>query len=67
MSSRSFFFINDNFFRFIDRAHKAGIQVPIIPGIMPITNLNQLVLFGEKCGVQIPKEVHDTVHGLGGR
>jgi len=59
------FFINDNFFRFIDRAHKAGIRVPIIPGIMPITNLNQLVIFAEKCGVQVPKEVHNTVHVLG--
>lgn len=59
------FFINDNFFKFRDRAKKIGINIPIIPGIMPVTNLKQLSIFAEKCGVQIPRELDREVKRIG--
>lgn len=49
------FFENKYFFEFIDRAGKAGIRIPIIPGIMPITNVNQVKRFTKMCGASLPK------------
>lgn len=48
------FFDNEDFFAFVDRARNAGIDCPIIPGIMPITNLNQVKRFTAMCGAKIP-------------
>ncbi len=48
------FFDNRFFFDFLERARNIGIQVPIIPGIMPITNLKQVMRFTQLCGATIP-------------
>jgi len=48
------FFKNEDFFQFLDRARARGIQVPIIPGIMPITNVNQIKKFTGMCGASLP-------------
>lgn len=48
------FFDNEDYFRFADRVAKAGIQVPIIAGIMPITNVAQIKRFTQMCGAKIP-------------
>jgi methylenetetrahydrofolate reductase (NADH) len=48
------FFDNDDFYRFRDAARAAGIKVPIIAGIMPITNVAQIKRFVSMCGAKIP-------------
>ncbi len=50
-----YFFNADAYFRFVDASQKAGIDVPIVPGIMPITNYKGLVRFSSICGAEIPR------------
>lgn len=50
-----YFYNADAYFRFKDEVQKSGIDVPIIPGIMPITNYTQLVKFSNMCGAEIPR------------
>jgi methylenetetrahydrofolate reductase (NADPH) len=50
-----YFFNSDAYFRFVDDAQALGVNVPIIPGIMPITNCTQLMRFSDACGAEIPR------------
>lgn len=59
-----FFFDNDVFLRFRDRAHAAGIDVPIIPGIMPVTNFERLKEFAAACGASVPRWLERRFDGL---
>lgn len=55
-----FFFEADTFFRFRDACEKAGIDAPIIPGIMPITSWDGLKKFASTCGTTLPKWLDDA-------
>ncbi len=59
-----FFFYNDVYFRFVDRARAAGITVPIIPGIIPVTNFKQIVKFAAMCGTAVPSAMARHFDGL---
>jgi methylenetetrahydrofolate reductase (NADPH) len=50
-----YFFNPDAYFRFIEECEKRGVNVPIVPGIMPITNYTQLARFSDMCGAEIPR------------
>ncbi len=55
------FFNNDDYFDFVARARKAGIRVPIVPGIMPLTNAAQIQRFAEMCGCAIPAVMQEAM------
>lgn len=50
-----YFFNADAYFRFVEDVHKLGVTIPIVPGIMPISNFSQLKRFSEACGAEIPR------------
>ncbi len=50
-----YFYNADAYFDFVGRSRKAGVTLPIVPGIMPITNFAQLAQFSEACGAEIPR------------
>ena len=50
------FYRNDDFFRFRDRCEELGIRIPIVPGILPVTNLSQIQRITALCGAQLPPE-----------
>jgi methylenetetrahydrofolate reductase (NADPH) len=58
------FFNNEYFFDFERRMREMGVKVPIIPGIMPITNYNQILRFTRICGATIPHELVKTLESV---
>ena len=60
-----YFYNADAYFHFVDAARKAGIDVPIVPGIMPIANFTQLKRFSELCGAEIPRWLAKRLTALG--
>lgn len=60
-----YFYNADAYFRFVDEAAKAGVTVPIAPGIMPITNYSQLMRFSDMCGAEIPRWIRLKLASFG--
>jgi methylenetetrahydrofolate reductase (NADPH) len=60
-----YFFNSDAYFRFVDDAHKLGATIPVVPGIMPITNSSQLMRFSDACGAEIPRWIRTRLQSFG--
>ena len=60
-----YFYNADAYFRIVDDARRLGIEVPIIPGIMPISNFSQLRRFSEACGAEIPRWIGKRMSAFG--
>lgn len=60
-----YFFNPDAYFRFVDDVAKAGLDIPVVPGIMPIINASQLIRFSDACGAEIPRWVRSRLEGFG--
>jgi methylenetetrahydrofolate reductase (NADPH) len=60
-----YFYNADAYFQFVDQARKLGIEVPIVAGIMPITNYTQLMRFSDMCGAEIPRWVRLKLASFG--
>ena len=60
-----YFFNSDAYFRFVDEAAKLGADVPVVPGIMPITSSTQLMRFSDACGADIPRWIRLRLLGFG--
>ena len=54
-----YFFDNEDFYRFRDRAEKAGFRKPLVPGIIPIVNFERIKVFSERCGASVPAHFED--------
>ena len=59
-----YFFDPVDFLRFVDRARAAGINAPIIPGILPVTKFSRIVQFSQACGTYVPAWLADLFDGL---
>jgi methylenetetrahydrofolate reductase (NADPH) len=60
-----YFYNADAYFRFVDDVRKHGIDAPIIPGIMPISNFTQLKRFSDACGAEIPRWISKRMQAYG--
>jgi methylenetetrahydrofolate reductase (NADPH) len=60
-----YFFNSDAYFRFVDEAAKLGVDQPIVPGIMPITNSTQLLRFSDACGAEVPRWIRLRLQSFG--
>ena len=60
-----YFFNSDAYFRFVDEAYKIGADIPVVPGIMPITSSSQLMRFSDACGAEIPRWIRLRLQSFG--
>lgn len=60
-----YFFNADSYFYFVDRIEAMGINIPIVPGIMPITNYSNLVRFSDMCGAEVPRWIKKQLEAYG--
>jgi methylenetetrahydrofolate reductase (NADPH) len=59
-----FFFENEHYLRFVDRAQASGIHIPILPGIVPVLNFNQTAKFASQAGASVPQWLAERFAGL---
>ncbi|MDD0840982.1 methylenetetrahydrofolate reductase [NAD(P)H] [Curvibacter sp. HBC61] len=60
-----YFYNSDAYFRFVDEAYRLGVDVPVVPGIMPITSSTQLMRFSDACGAEIPRWIRLRLQAFG--
>jgi methylenetetrahydrofolate reductase (NADPH) len=60
-----YFYNPDAYFHFVEQAEALGVEVPIVPGIMPINNFAQLARFSDACGAEIPRWIRLRLEGFG--
>lgn len=60
-----YFYSADAYFRFVDEARRHGADVPVVPGIMPITSSSQLLRFSDACGAEIPRWIRLRLQAFG--
>ena len=60
-----YFYNPDAYYRFVDDCTKLGITIPIVPGIMPITNYTQLMRFSDMCGAEVPRWIRKRLESYG--
>lgn len=60
-----YFYNPDAYFRFVDACESLGLDLPIVPGIMPITNYQQLARFSDACGAEIPRWIRKRLESYG--
>jgi methylenetetrahydrofolate reductase (NADPH) len=60
-----YFYNPDAYYRFVEDCEKLGVDIPVVPGIMPITNCKQLARFSDMCGAEIPRWIRKRLEGFG--
>ncbi len=60
-----YFYTADAYYRFVDSCEKMGVTLPIVPGIMPITNYTQLARFSDRCGAELPRWLRKRLEAFG--
>lgn len=60
-----YFYNADAYFRFIEDCGKLDVDIPVFPGVMPITNFEQLARFSDTCGAEIPRWIRKRLEGFG--
>ncbi|OJX35270.1 MAG: methylenetetrahydrofolate reductase [NAD(P)H] [Burkholderiales bacterium 68-12] len=60
-----YFYSADAYLRFVEDARRLGAEVPVVPGIMPITSSTQLMRFSDACGAEIPRWIRLRLQGFG--
>jgi methylenetetrahydrofolate reductase (NADPH) len=60
-----YFFNSDAYFRFVEDAQRLGLNIPVVPGIMPITSSTQLMRFSDACGAEIPRWIRLRLQSFG--
>jgi methylenetetrahydrofolate reductase (NADPH) len=60
-----YFYNPDAYFRFVDDVARLGADVPVFPGIMPITNFSQLARFSDMCGAEVPRWIRLKLASFG--
>ena len=60
-----YFFNADSYFYFVERVQKLGVKIPVVPGIMPITNYSKLARFSDACGAELPRWIRKQLEAYG--
>ena len=60
-----YFYNADAYFHFVDEVRKQGVDIPVVPGIMPIVSFSKLARFSDQCGAELPRWMRRKFEGLG--